>query len=361
MFRFLRSAIAALVCVASSFFLLTNPNAAAEDSKNPFTISDADLNRSVSEIEGDVRRQQAEVDSATQAMQVADTTATKSEGELVGVEANLSVLQKKAQESAIRQYVAPANEGINAVLAADELADAEHRRVLLAQVDGRNRQAHDNLKAAKSELNKRREEAVKRRETANERRRSAQQKVDELNAILARKRELQFAMDARQQTAAAEDSRSLGGEAAANVGRANRGGAAPDDSRISAAGMRWPAAGPVRSPFGQRWGRQHTGIDVGAPEGAPIYAAKAGKVIKASMDSGGYGNLVEVDHGGGVVTYYAHMSRFATSVGAQVSTGQVIGYVGHTGRVVPASSAGAHLHFEVRIGGSPRNPQNYLP
>jgi lysostaphin len=99
----------------------------------------------------------------------------------------------------------------------------------------------------------------------------------------------------------------------------------------------------------------HQGQDIGAPSGTPIKAAKAGRVIKAG-GSGGYGNLILVDHGGGIVTAYAHQSRFATGEGAQVQQGQVIGYVGSTGH-----STGPHLHFEVRVNGAQRNPRPYLP
>ena len=119
--------------------------------------------------------------------------------------------------------------------------------------------------------------------------------------------------------------------------------------------MTFPCAGPITSGFGSRWGRLHAGIDIGAREGTPIVAARGGRVISAGWNSGGYGNLVVIDHGGGIATAYAHQSRIATSVGASVSAGQVIGYVGNTG-----ASQGAHLHFEVRVNGRAVNPMGYL-
>jgi murein DD-endopeptidase MepM/ murein hydrolase activator NlpD len=99
----------------------------------------------------------------------------------------------------------------------------------------------------------------------------------------------------------------------------------------------------------------HEGIDVGASTGIPIWAAKAGRVIHSGWMNG-YGNVVVIDHGEGFTTVYAHQSRLGTSNGASVDRGQVIGYVGSTGR-----STGPHLHFETRFSGSPRNPMNYLP
>jgi murein DD-endopeptidase MepM/ murein hydrolase activator NlpD len=126
------------------------------------------------------------------------------------------------------------------------------------------------------------------------------------------------------------------------------------DSTPSARGLIWPVNGPVTSPFGYRWGRLHAGIDIGVPYGTPIHAAAAGTVVLAGW-TGGYGNYTCIDHGGGLATCYAHQSSFAVSTGAQVSQGQVIGYVGNTGH-----SFGAHLHFEVRINGNPVDPLGYL-
>lgn len=121
--------------------------------------------------------------------------------------------------------------------------------------------------------------------------------------------------------------------------------------------MIWPVNGTFTSPFGMRWGRLHAGIDIAAAEGTPIRAARAGRVVllQGTGASGGYGNYTCVQHTTVMSTCYAHQSRFGTSMGASVSQGQVIGYVGNTGH-----SFGAHLHFEVRISGQPVNPMNYL-
>jgi murein DD-endopeptidase MepM/ murein hydrolase activator NlpD len=126
------------------------------------------------------------------------------------------------------------------------------------------------------------------------------------------------------------------------------------DSTVSASGLIWPVSGPVTSNFGWRWGRMHEGIDIAAPTGAPVVASAAGQVIYASWMSG-YGNLVVVDHGGGLATAYAHLSAYGTGGGASVAQGQTIGYVGCTGHCF-----GSHLHFEVRVNGSPVDPLGYL-
>lgn len=122
----------------------------------------------------------------------------------------------------------------------------------------------------------------------------------------------------------------------------------------SASGFMWPTSGTLTSPYGWRWGRMHEGIDIAAPAGTPIVAAASGVVIHAGW-MGGYGNLVVIDHGGGIATAYGHQSSIAVGVGSQVSQGQLIGYVGSTGH-----STGNHLHFEIRINGSPVDPLGYL-
>src|SRR6185503_8411592 len=122
----------------------------------------------------------------------------------------------------------------------------------------------------------------------------------------------------------------------------------------SGAGFIWPVSGPVTSPFGWRWGRMHEGIDIGVPTGTPIHASAAGKVVYAGWMSG-YGNLVAIDHGNGLSTAYGHQERVAVSVGQVVAQGQVIGYSDCTGHCF-----GPHVHFEVRVNGSPVDPLGYL-
>ena len=113
--------------------------------------------------------------------------------------------------------------------------------------------------------------------------------------------------------------------------------------------------GTISSGYGSRWGSFHKGIDFAAPAGTPIYASDSGKVIYSGYNSGGYGNLVIVQHNNGDQTYYAHCSKLYVSVGTSVSKGQRIAGVGTTG-----DSTGNHLHFEIRKNGNPVNPSNYL-
>lgn len=138
--------------------------------------------------------------------------------------------------------------------------------------------------------------------------------------------------------------------------RANAGPTAKPGSGVLA----WPVPGPVTSPFGWRMHpifhvmKMHTGVDLHASMGDPIHAAADGTVIVAGW-RGGYGKCVIIQHSGNLSTLYGHQSEILVSVGQVVKRGQVIGKVGSTGY-----STGPHLHFEVRVNGTPVNPLNYL-
>lgn len=123
--------------------------------------------------------------------------------------------------------------------------------------------------------------------------------------------------------------------------------------------FQWPCRGRITSPFGPRtlFGTEslHRGTDIAAPQGTEIRAAAGGRVIFAG-EKGTYGNLVQVDHGGGTVTCYAHCSEILVEEGARVEQGQALALVGATGR-----ATGPHCHFEVRQDGTPVDPAGFLP
>jgi murein DD-endopeptidase MepM/ murein hydrolase activator NlpD len=122
----------------------------------------------------------------------------------------------------------------------------------------------------------------------------------------------------------------------------------------------WPVIGTLRSSFGGRSdpfsgeGAFHTGIDLAVPSGTPVHATADGVVVSAGW-SGLYGKMVVIDHGNGIKTYYAHLSQFIVVPGQEVTNNQIIAMSGGTGHVT-----GPHLHYEVRVGGTPVNPMKYL-
>ena len=183
----------------------------------------------------------------------------------------------------------------------------------------------------------------------------AQQQYDELAVtreakagLLAKAVTTREAYEAQERELQAESSR-----LAAQIAGAGS-GAAQGTGRFV-----WPVSGPVTCGFGWRvhpifhTREFHTGVDIAAAAGTPIHAADSGTVIIATAE-GGYGNVIVIDHGGGLSTLYAHQSAFAVTSG-RVVRGQVIGYVGTTG-----FSTGPHLHFEVRRNGQPVDPMGYL-
>ncbi|MBV8296487.1 MAG: peptidoglycan DD-metalloendopeptidase family protein [Acidimicrobiia bacterium] len=170
-----------------------------------------------------------------------------------------------------------------------------------------------------------------------------------LGQLQARKAEFQAQLDALQ-----HQSDSLAAQL-----RGRQSGQAPTPSGHGVLAVPIPGA-PVTSPFGPRvdpiYGdiRFHTGVDFGAPYGTPIQAAADGVVVSAGP-LGGYGNATVIDHGNGLATVYGHQSSIAVSPGQSVRRGQVVGYVGCTGLCT-----GPHLHFEVRVDGTPVDPMQYL-
>jgi murein DD-endopeptidase MepM/ murein hydrolase activator NlpD len=136
---------------------------------------------------------------------------------------------------------------------------------------------------------------------------------------------------------------------------------APDIYRPDGAaqfnGYIWPTKGVLTSGYGRRWGRMHKGIDIAAPVGTPVVAVAPGVVVSAGWNSGGYGNLVEIQHPDGSLTLYAHNSRILVRRGQQVEQGQQISEMGSTGY-----STGPHCHFEIHPSGRGAvNPMAFLP
>lgn len=131
-------------------------------------------------------------------------------------------------------------------------------------------------------------------------------------------------------------------------------------AKLAATPSIWPTSGDVTSPFGWRnspWGAGrdfHPGIDIANNMGTPIFATADGKVVQSGW-SGGYGNLVQIDHGNGISTLYGHNSQIIVSVGQLVKKGEIISYMGSTG-----NSTGPHVHYEIRVNGSAVNPESFL-
>ena len=208
----------------------------------------------------------------------------------------------------------------------------------------------------KAHFGKKEEEAAKAEQVAK--RTELKSQTDEVDSLI---KEISSQESVLAQ--AEQELKAAANAADAEIRRKEKELAAQIANVVSESGFQWPLpAGynTLTSLFGSRIhpitkkANNHTGIDIPAPGGTAIYAAKSGVVI-TSVKKGSYGNYVVVSHRDGTSTLYAHMSKRAVSEGATVKQGQVIGYVGTTG-----SSTGNHLHFEVRVNGTRKDPVNYF-
>ncbi|MGH2752836.1 MAG: murein hydrolase activator EnvC family protein [Actinomycetota bacterium] len=307
------------------------------------------LNRSLTRL-------QIEINGLNEDIAEAEAKVHAAEARIDQTQAEIDKIEDAATEQAVALYKAGATDTLDVLLNSESLTELDERMALLGVAAQENtgalvrfgrlqvkvRGQHEELFEEKEAL----EAVLKDRSSLQ----SAQiEKRTELTAALAelnvrlgankdREDHLESEIDGiKQKILEAQAKASV-----AALGTSNR-------------GFIWPLNGGITSPYGPRWGRMHTGIDINGYTGQPIVAAKEGRVIMASSYSG-YGNTVIVDHGGGYSTLYAHMSSFNTSSGAGIDQGDIIGYVGCTGNCY-----GDHLHFEVRVNGSPTDPMPYLP
>jgi murein DD-endopeptidase MepM/ murein hydrolase activator NlpD len=285
---------------------------------------------------------------------------------LARLKKELGVAQDTLAARLVELYKADEPDALTVILQSDGFGDLLEQTEFLQRISEQDQAIIERVRVLK-------EEAKKQADVLAE----LEQRVeDAANAILAQRNELAQAkdqlLDSQSQLASVRDDRRAA-YAQVHDSRVQLEGDLRDleaeQARITAqlqpsqgvapvkpgsGALIWPVSGPVVSGFGMRWGRMHEGIDIAVPGGTPIRAADSGTVVIAGW-TGGYGNYTCIQHTSTMSTCYGHQSSFATSSGASVSQGQVIGYVGCTGHCF-----GDHLHFEVRINGSAVDPMGYL-
>lgn len=235
---------------------------------------------------------------------------------------------------------------VAAVRAARTTATRLERR--LADLEGTQRRTADRMAARRAEIAQVRSRAVAARDAV---RRARDSRASILRTVRVQRRDLEGTLASMRR----QESKVRAKLAAATTPPATpTGGTAPGPVKRGSGALVWPADGQFTSPFGQRWGRLHAGIDIAVPTGTPVRAAGAGTVSIAGW-TGGYGNYVCVDVAGGPTACGAHNSQLKVRVGQRVAQGQVIALSGNTG-----NSTGPHVHFETRVGGVPRDPMGYL-
>jgi murein DD-endopeptidase MepM/ murein hydrolase activator NlpD len=310
-------------------------------------------------IETDLSRKRAELDRLQDELR-------DERIRLVKLRARLAESRAALSERLVQLYKADKPDVVTVILESDGFADLLERTEFMQRVSQQDVRIIDRVRTAKQEAvaTERKLDRLEQRQrdvTAIVARRH--QEVVEVKDTLIDRREQYAGVRATKNQALVStrsDRRELEGHLAAlekeqaKIQARLAGGPPAGPVRQGSGQFIWPINGTFTSPFGYRWGRLHAGIDLAAPEGTPIRAADDGTVILAGW-TGGYGNYTCISHGGSISTCYGHQSRLGTSAGANVSKGQVIGYVGNTGH-----SFGAHLHFEVRINGNPVDPMGYL-
>jgi murein DD-endopeptidase MepM/ murein hydrolase activator NlpD len=318
---------------------------------NTLRASDAQLQGALRTLTGQVEAETAHAAAARQKVEAATRAEAQARAEMVETEQRMTGIRKAVVSRAVTTYIRPRDDVI--LEETQTPSEASRREALLSQVLANDQDLLDQLRALKEDLQIKQAAAQRAKEVAQARRRQVDAKLLALHQARAEKARVAGAVAARIRDYTAEAEAQAAQESSLNALINNESGFT--GGAVSASGLIWPVRGRLTSGFGRRWGRLHAGLDIAAPTGTPIHAAKAGRVIFAGRMNG-YGNVIVIDHGGGFSTLYAHQSRLGSSKGQAVSQGQVIGYVGSTGH-----STGPHCHFETRFGGSPRNPRPYLP
>ncbi len=256
------------------------------------------------------------------------------------------------------------NGSVNILLGADDFTDFLTLSALTGKVSARDKVLMEDIKEEIKEVKAQEEVLQTYIDAQNEAKKTLASKKSVLDADMSEHDEILDELNADQKKLEKENKiyenaiQAIEDEIAGKNKEASQSGVVYDGGQFL-----WPTPGyyKVYSGYGQRRGKLHKGIDISQSgiNGAKIVASASGVVIAAGWNSGGYGNYVMINHGtlngNTYITLYAHLSKVATKVGANVSKGQYIGNVGSTGR-----SSGPHLHYEIRVNGSPKNPMNYF-
>jgi murein DD-endopeptidase MepM/ murein hydrolase activator NlpD len=320
---------------------------------------------------------QAQVDETTTRVRDTEVTVNDLTGQLAGLEADLARTEidmrnteARLEEQAVAMYMEASGAPAFQLFRQDDAAKAAVALSYVGDLFSADVDVFSAFELLEREVDRLRAGVAERKAEADaELLRLEQQKAqleaarDLASATLeiaqAEARAVQLLLDEIRHDIAAAEEHKDGLEA--DAARLEKEIAALQSSDGEAPGvLAWPINGIVSSPFGYRVHpilgvkKLHTGIDINGSTGQPIVSAADGIVILAQT-YGGYGRAVVIDHGGGMASLYAHQSRIAVSVGQPVARSEVIGYVGCSG-----SCTGPHIHFEVRLGGVPVDPMQYL-
>jgi murein DD-endopeptidase MepM/ murein hydrolase activator NlpD len=310
--------------------------------------SDAELEDRLEQLARWVRDGRSQLDHLDGEIVAAEQAVVKAEAAVARARQRVERQTLEVQERAVAAYVHPT--GLAGASLSTELNEAAEQSLLVRQVAEHDREILQDKADAEAAMKADERSVEADRDHLERTRAEVTDLLDELFAQRDEAEEAQAALDARIAAVQAE----VDAIAAAQTGLADLINQLSGTGGDGVSRLVIPVAGTLTSRFGPRWGRLHGGIDIAASTGTPIRAAAAGTTIYSAWMSG-YGNVVIVDHGGGMSTLYAHQSRRRTTVGDRLNRGEVLGEVGSTGH-----STGAHLHFEVRERGVAVDPLPYL-
>ncbi|MDD6477356.1 MAG: peptidoglycan DD-metalloendopeptidase family protein [Eubacteriales bacterium] len=324
--------------------------------------------------ESDLASQMLDLEKNIQSMQDSinqlDTAISEGEAKLTTLEAELKEAEDKVQVqndnlgSRLRNMYKNGTIGfLDVLLDSGSFTEFLTNLDMVEKVYSSDKEVLTGLQDAYNEIDKKKKEVEKLQTELNESKKVAESEKSSLEENKATV-EKQKAEISASNTETQKMLDSLKADAAAMSQNAVNNGSSSSSSSYTGGAMAWPVpsvgTGNITSIFGWRThpifgvGRGHTGVDIGASYGSSVVAANPGRVIYAGW-YGGYGNCVQIDHGGGVVTLYGHNSSLNVSVGQQVSRGQTIAYIGSTGY-----STGPHCHFEVILDGVQVDPLDYI-
>lgn len=286
---------------------------------------------------------------------------------------NQAKLEKKQQEMQVRMliyrkrlrdiYINGQINYLDVLLGAKDFSDFSSRMYLLQKIISRDLELLEKLKQDAAEINSRKEQLAAEMKEIKATQTELEAKKAKVNKLREQRAYMLYKAQEEEQSSQEEYERLLAiSENIASMLRnmENSGGGAPAGQGGTGQFM-WPCNGPITSYYGWRthpiFGttKYHSGMDIAVDSGTPIHAADSGTIVYSGW-LGGYGNCVMIDHGGGLVTLYAHNSALNVGEGQYVSKGAVVAYAGSTGY-----STGPHCHFEVRLHGELTEPLNYLP
>jgi len=338
----------------------------------------ADLNAKVVALDGQVAAAQADLDRVGATLDQADQAVTAAEGRLDAATGRLGAARDELRRRAVDAYISQGADQVNTELFLGlknqrqiDAATGYASVIIANQQDAVDRydrlrleadDARDALSAARDDARRQRDEVAGQRAAVGEARdKQAVVRAQAAAEAANKDRLLDQVRDRKAEFEAQINSLQAESDAIAAFLRAlpsaSTGGVVISGHGVLSVPI--PGA-PITSTFGPRvhpiFGtvRMHTGIDFGASTGTPVRAAADGTVVSAGP-YGGYGNATIIDHGNGLATLYGHQSRILVASGQRVTRGQVIGLVGSTGY-----ATGPHLHFEVRVNGTPVDPLPYL-